>query len=316
MRHVWKVIVVIIIISSFFIYFGNKSRFDSRVIKYNGNKLLISVDGIASDKIPTEGNYYLTSYKCGSVVTKVYWDSNNHVLSISNGNKEGGVACNLTFESRPYLSSMKPGSYVKYVGTNGCVGRSCEGFNTNYVDDNDMGYCFSKDNKFLVNGWRLFYSDLGTAYLVSAGSLECINRDSNVNNSILYVNLLNSRALGYCNREYAYNGECNNYSARSINEEDFDKYLDMNIFDCTGNSSNRFCGYNDDLIDNGGYYWYSSIYDSASDKLFNWNPVNRVVNKASYVNDYGLRVVVRLKESVYVVSGDGTYNNPYVISYK
>ena len=311
-----KIICSVLVIVIFVIFLVNNYNDDyvNRVVNYNGNDLMVSIDGVNSNNLPSDGRYYLTSYKCGSKSTVVSWNAENHNLSISNGSSEGGVACNLSFESKPKLSSMSSGSYVKYNGNNGCNGNSCDGVNVNYVNDNDMGYCGNKNNKFINSGWRLFYVNDDTVYLVSAGALECVNRSSSSSNVLLYINELNSRALGYCNKKFAYNGECNNYSARSITEDDFDNYLDMKIGDCLNNSSNVFCGYNNDLIDIGSYYWFGSVYDSADNKLFVWNPYNRYVSTDSYVKSYGLRVVVRLASSVYVVSGNGTYDDPYVIS--
>ncbi len=289
----------------------SNNNYSNRVVSYNGNKFRVSIDGVASNSLPTSGNYYLTRYKCGSSVTKVSWDNSSHSLSISNGGKEGGIACNLTFESSPRLSSMKSGSYVKYVGNNGCSGNSCEGVNANYVSDSDMGYCYSEANKYLVSGFRLFYVSEDTAYLVSAGALECVKKSSDSTNALLYINELNSRALAYCNKEYVYGGTCDNSSVRSINESDITKYLDMDIFDCLNNSSNRFCGYNNDLIDNGGNYLYAADY---SFDMFMWDARERGISNSSDSNKYGLRPVIRISADKYVVGGQGTYKDPYVLS--
>lgn len=305
-------IIIVLVLSLSF----NGNNYSNKVVNYNGTNLMVSVDGVSSNKLPSEGTYYLTRYKCGNKGTKITWDNSNHELSITNGSSVGGIACNLTFESKPKLSAMTSGSYVKYVGNNGCSGNACKGYNANYVSDDDMGYCYSEDNKYIANGFRIFYVDDDSVYLVSAGGVECVKKSSSTNNSLLYIDELNKRAINYCNKEFVYNGECNNSSVHSINEYDFDKYLNMNISDCLNNYSNRFCGYNNDLIDNGGYYWYSANYDSVSNKMFSWDPVSRVINVDNYIKDYGLRVVVRLKSNVYVTSGDGSYLNPYVISTK
>ncbi|MBQ6494502.1 MAG: hypothetical protein IJI49_00710 [Bacilli bacterium] len=299
-----------------FSLFYRDNNYSDKVINYNGTNLMVSIDGVSSNKLPSEGTYYLTRYKCGNSGTKIEWDNSSYELNITNGSSVGGIACNLTFESKPRLSLMSSGSYVKYIGNNGCMGNSCYGYNANYKNDDDMGYCFSADNKYITNGYRIFYVDNDSVYLVSAGALECVKRSDSSTNSLLYLNELNARALNYCNKEFAYNGECNNNSVRSISDFDYDKYLDMNIYDCLNNSSNKFCGYNNDLIDNGGYYWFSSNYDSAGNKIFSWDPVGRVIKSDTYVKDYGLRVVIRLKDSVYVVSGDGSYDSPYVIAVK
>ena len=170
--------IVVIFIISYFVYHYDYDSLTNKYVKYDGNDLLISIDGVNSKKLPDSGNYYLTRYKCGSHSTKISWDRVNRVLNVSNGSNGSGVACNLTFESKPKLSSMASGSYVSYTGNSGCSGASCNGVNVNFVNNDDMGYCFSSDNKYVVSGWRVFYTADDTAYLVSAGSLECVKKST------------------------------------------------------------------------------------------------------------------------------------------
>ena len=77
-----------------------------------------------------------------------------------------------------YLSSAKAGSYVNYVGSNGCSGNSCLGYNANYVGNSNKGYCYKEGNKYSSNGFRIGYVKDNTVYLISAGSLECVATDS------------------------------------------------------------------------------------------------------------------------------------------
>ena len=294
--------------------FIGKFNRGNRTVIYNGSKLLVSIDGNDSDKLPSSGNYYLVSYKCGSNSTHIDWDNDNYKLSISNGSRDAGVACSLKFESKPLLSLVKVGSYVKYIGNNGCNSLACEGNNANYVDDDDMGYCGSMDNKYITNGWRVAYVLDGSAYLVSAGAVDCIIKNAGINNSVLYVNDLNVRALKYCNSNYVYEGKCISSNVRALNEDDFEVIIGKKVSNCLNSKSDKSCGYNNDLIDNGGYYWINTVYDGNSNDIFDWNPKSRSVSYDKYSNSYGLRPIIRMDTSVYVSGGIGTYSDPYIIS--
>ncbi len=305
------------------------------------------------------------------------------------------------------LSSVPAGSYVKYVGNNGCSGKACEGQNANYVSDSDMGYCYSSSYKFQVNGWRIAYIQNESAYLVSAGSPECVRTyvervssststqtlstyyyygsgynfnettgtysltgvtssalawsskyssiiantpytckstsstatcstmykvtsysSSTQGVTIPYYNYdgtgvpnhiahLNQVALKYCNPNYAYNGGCNSTSSWSINDSDY-QVLTTNIgtnktlVNCFGDS-NESCGKNYDLIDNGSFYWFATPYSASSAYAFYWYPHSWCVYNNRSNDAYGVRPVLRLRSSVLVVSGSGTYADPYVI---
>ena len=305
MKKIIGIFLVLLLIS--FISYNNRV---SKTVKYNGNNILVSVDGESSDKLPSSGNYYLTDYKCGSKNTIVSWDSKNYKLSISNGNKNGGVACSLNFKSNFLLSEVEIGSYVKYSGTNGCNNKACDGVNPNYVSDDYMGYCSTSDNRYINSGWRVAYVKDNSAYLISAGSVECVTRSASATNVILYVNDLNTRALKYCNVNYVYDGKCINSNVHAMNEDDYQLILGKTINNCINSRSNMSCGYNNDLIDNGGYYFLSSIYDGGTNSIITWNAKDRDISYAEYSNNYGLRPVIRINSSVLVKSGDGTYNNP------
>ncbi len=304
--------------------------FTLKEIKYNGNNLRISMDGATSTTLPTSGNYYLVSYDCKSSDTEVTWNSTNYTLSVSNGNKKGGVSCYLNFQSKPKLSEMSVGSYVKYTGNNGCSGKSCEGQNANYVSDDNMGYCNSSNYKFYVNGWRVAYVKDGSAYLVSAGVPECMCTNSSgiagtscgapesTSGIPKHLANLNDKALKYCNQDYAYNGVCDSTSSWNINNNDYQVLTDnietkKTLSNCYTNYSNKGCGYNNDLIDNGGYYWFATPYSASSASAFYWRPDYRRVSNSSSNYAYGVRPVLRLQSSVRVMSGSGTYEDPYTI---
>ena len=229
------------------------------------------------------------------------------------------------------LSEVSPGSYVAYTGNNGCSGNSCQGQNANYVSDTDMGYCSDSNYKFSVNGWRVGYISDGTAYLVSAGAPECVATDKNGNmdntgtntdtyldkdNLYKHLNNLDNESLLYCNTSYAYGGVCNSTSTWAMDAADFEAITGsaLSSSSCYGSSEDTSCGYGNDLIDNGGFYWYATRYSASSYRVFIWLPANRYVYNDDSRYALGLRPVLHLQSSVRVVGGSGTYEDPYTIA--
>ena len=323
----------IIIVSFFSIYFWKDSDVSSSLalkekeIKYNGNNLRVSIDGNTSETLPTNGSYYLASYSCKSSNTTLKWDRTNYKLIVDNDGKGSGVSCYLDFQSNPKLNNMPAGSYVKYVGNNGCTGKSCEGQNAYYVSDTDMGYCYDSNGLFIVNGWRVAYQKDGSAYLISAGSPECMctSKDGTAgtrcsgtettNRVPRHLANLNRHALAYCNQDYAYNGACDSNSSWNMNDSDYQEINGSrkSLSNCYYSSRKKYCGVSYSLIDNGGYYWFATPYSSSSANVFVWEPTIRRVDRNSSVGAYGLRPVLRLQSSVVVLSGEGTYTDPFVI---
>ncbi len=227
------------------------------------------------------------------------------------------------------LSTVKAGSYVDYTGNNGCSGDACKGQNANYVSDADMGYCSDSGYKFMVNGWRVAYTKNGSAYLVSAGAPECmctkgdgISSNSSCSSSYettsgapLHLANLNNNALKYCNPTYAYGGVCNSSSAWAMNANDFQNITGkaLNSSSCYYNFSDRSCGYENDLIDNGSYYWFATSYDWTSASIFRWHAYGQTVIATNSNFLYGLRPVIRLSSNVVVIGGAGTAEDPYKI---
>ena len=368
----------------------------------------ITIDGKSSDSLPTSG-YYTMSSSCnkGSSLT---WDSYSKTITYGKGSKVND-SCSLTFTSgtsTKLLNTVAVGSYVKYTGANGCDGLHCEGYNANYVSDDDMGYCNATAAGFIVNGWRVAYIKDNSAYLVSAGAPECVatyveNVSNGTNNQTLSTNYyygsgyvfdevkgeyrltgvtstslswssnynsiientpytckitsssgtcmtmykviayssstqgkvitynsydgaglvnhiahLNKAALKYCNTNYAYNGVCDVTSSWSINDSDY-QIITTNmgtkktLSNCSVVYGSRACGFNNDLIDNGGYYWFATPYSASSTYSFYWNPNYRYVHGSNSNSANGVRPVLRLRSSVSVMSGSGTYKDPYVI---
>ena len=261
----------------------------------------ITIDGKKSDILPTSGRYKM-SYKCDKG-SKISWNSLSRTIIFDAGSKIGDK-CSLSFtKDNNYIlinNVVKSGDYVKYSGNNGCSGKSCQGMNANYVNKKNMGYCGSATNKYVVSGWRVAYVRDNSTYIVSAGSLECTN------------NNLDSSSLKYCNKSYVYGNICNSKSVRSINNDDYKKITGNSLEACYDKKSNQLCGYNNDLIDNGGYYWFNNKYNDI-DSLVIWNPTTRGVFSSQLTNNYGLRPIIRLNNKVYVISGNGTYNDPYIL---
>ncbi len=319
-----KKLFIVLILILFVGIIASFMDFSKRRVVYQSRRLMVSVDGENVSKLPQEGIYYLTSYECDSRNTYVSWDKDEHQLKISNKNKKAGVKCYLTFESHPKLSDMGVGSFVKYSGNNGCDGDKCSGVNANYVDSNNKGYCFNKNLNFSYDGYRIIYSYDGSAYLVSAGSSECVctDKDGNVGESCgnslavldmeKHVDSLNNVALKYCNKEYAYQGVCSTDTVHNINQDDLNR-VSIVLNDCY-RSQNKKCGYTNDLIDIGSDYWIGNLFTDSSNTSFYWSSSNRYISSSISSFAYGIRPVIRLDKNVVVLSGNGTYSDPYVIS--
>ena len=284
----------------------------------------ITVDGENSKSIPTDG-YYTMSSTCtkGSSLT---WDGYSKTITYGKGSKIGD-SCSLVFSSATsskLLNTVEVGSYVKYTGNNGCSGKACEGQNANYVDDNDMGYCSEDSPGFIVNGWRIAYIKDGSAYLVSAGSPECMctGKDGTAGTSCSgieetngvpqHLANLNAKALTYCNSTYSYNNVCNSSSSWNMNTDDFQAITGDTLSTAYSKISGYYDGYS--LISNGGTYWFATPFNSSSStSTFLWFPNYRIVYRNISAISFGLRPVLRLRSSVVVVGGRGTYKDPYVI---
>lgn len=308
------------------------SRLNPEFVDYENPDISIdsiTIDGEVSDNLPTDGYYSMTS-SCNKG-SKLSWEPLSKMLTYVKGSIVGD-ACKLVFTSSkdyPLLNKMREGSYVKYVGNNGCDGDNCSGKNPNYVNDNMMGYCGDVNYQYMNNGFRLFYKDGDNAYLVSAGAVDCmcLNSDGSTSSDVcdnslenpdinLLVDNMNKIALRYCNKNYIDGGVCDNTTVWNMNTSDFEKVLGTTLYynneedkSCYENSGNKVCGYNNDLIDNGGFYWISN----DNNKVFNWNAnYRRVSSNVNFAN--GVRPVLKLDAKVAVVSGSGTYEDPYVIT--
>ena len=259
----------------------------------------------------------------------VYIDGNmENDSSMMNSSLSASITYGDCTNPYTYLASVESGSYVKYIGNNGCIGKSCEGQNANYVSDTDMGYCSSSSYKFNANGWRVAYVKNGSAYLTSAGSPECICTSSDgiagtscndyepTNGIPQHLANLNAKALTYCNSTYAYEGKCDSNSAWNMADADFQAITGDTLSTAHDHQSS---GYYDSysIINNGGSYWFATPKSSTSVSAFHWYPGDRSV----YISfnsrfAYGLRPVLRLQSSVIVTGAAGTYVDPYKIENK
>ena len=331
---------VVLVLILFIVVFSMNYKVELNGISSNVNSSTFAfvIDGQVSDTIP-EGNYYLTGYTCQNN-SEVSYDRETGKVSIKNitGTTD---SCSLELFSEPLLNQMKVGDYVAYVGNNGCnngvagttgtsnaeAGNSCKGENANQSADTSnytYGYCYLSSHKFYTYGWRIAYIENDTVYLVSAGAPECKTKTSSMGNTT-FISEANTAALDYCNSTYAYDGTCNSSSAWAMGNEDFKKITNA----ISGTSSNltiaygspycwygsgqEGCGYNNDLIDNGGFYWFAAYYSTSSSTGVYWNPPRRFVDNIGNAYACGLRPIIRLSSSVFVTGGSGTMNDPFKI---
>ena len=315
-------------------------------IKIDGTTYAIIIDGQESDNIPLNGNYYLDSYKCanGSIIT---WDYYEHDLYIEKI-KTNSESCLLNFKSGNLpLAKMQVGDYVAYVGNNGCLngdtgttgidvaesGNSCKGYNANQPttgtedERGHYGYCYDGGYHYITYGWRIAYIEDGKVYLISAGSPECRTRTSSTNNDFAITDL-NTAALKYCNKTYVDGGVCpttasESNAVRALGNIDFEKitYAISGTTSsltavygttfCISQFPKKRCGYGNDLLDNGGHYWFAA-HNNSTDGV-QWIPSYRNVDYTSLTLAYGLRPIIRLSSSVYVTGGSGTMEDPWQI---
>ena len=200
------------------------------------------------------------------------------------------------------LIDVKSGSYVYF--SDSMINKD----NANYVSVDDMGYCYNISNKYRFNGWRVLFVRDNIPYVISAGAHSCYDNDSDTS----LIDYINGRASNYCDAKYIYGGKCSKENVYGFSTSEYNYLVNNKIEDCDGNN-NLNCGYNNDIINNGGYYW---ILDGNNSLVqYYWNPSKgSVFNTSRFDSGYGIRVVLRLNNSIFIKSGDGSYNNPYVLA--
>ena len=266
---------------------------------------------------------YLNEMPVGSYVA--YEGKGGKVGSTSVSCKKNGAASSST----PTAATEAP---------NSCLGQNAREDldNSGYT----YGYCNNADYKYYTTGWRIAYIDDTTSKvaIISAGSPECYDRAGSSDYNATNIQAVNALALKYCNSDFV-DGNCTctgssnkctspSTDAWAINDDTFNKmteqatgvigggYLYVNIdgaINCGEIYSTKVCGYNNDLIDNGGYYWFASYSPSSNTSGVLWSPSSRII--MSYTGGaYGIRPVISLSSSVFVTGGNGTIVDPYTIS--
>jgi hypothetical protein len=267
----------------------------------------IMIDGKSSKAIPTVGDYSVSSKKCNGLIE---WDNDSKTIKVKASGSGFFRSCDLEFrtiekEDLKLASVVKMGDYVSYSKIKSVV--SCPS---------------GGERAFYGSGYRVAYVDNESVYLVSSAAVSCVasNGDGNISSSNLdsYDNakhLANLSKLvidSYCDSKYASGGKCDKSSVWAMNGDDFKKIMGKDISDnCFKKYSDKSCGYNSSLIDNGGYYWFASL--DSDNSLYYWDPVMRYVSNANSNYAYGVRVMVKLDKNVYVMGGDGSKKNAYEI---
>ncbi len=296
---------------------------------------VVKLDGNTTDSLPSTGFYTLSNYTCDNGATLTYDETTRKITT----NKVDNCTLEYTTKSNPLLKDVvKIGDYISYTGNNGCSGTSCQGYNANQDSDTTnytYGYCNSADYKFYTYGWRVAYIKDNSVYIVSAGSPECVTSTASVPTTT--IDSLKTASLKYCNTDYLQGGVCDDTTGHPLRGGDFynitkglfgdsnarglytytDSSYDsgVSVTDsnmCFKKYSIKECGYNSDLIDNGGYYWFGSAYDPSN--TLAWNPFYRGVNSSSSSNKFGIRPVLKLDSTITVNGGSGTVDKPYTIS--
>ena len=125
---------------------------------------------------------------------------------------------------------------------------------------------------------------------------------------------MNNIALKYCNSKFAYNGVCNSSSAWAMSANDHKIITGgTEITNCIQVSESTACGYNNSLLDNGGFYWFASANTGTSTGVFEFGAQYRRVGYYDSNLPLGVRPVIRLDNSVIVTGGIGIASNPYTI---
>ena len=225
----------------------------------------------------------------------------------------------LTRQSEFPLNEVEVGSFVQYTGMNGCEEGLCEGKNVNsLITEDKNSFCGDVKNSYVDSGWKVAYIRKGYAYLISAGSPECIDynlEDENANykNIDEFIKYLNETSLKYCNVDFAYRGVCDKNSAWNMNTFDFYQMMGnrLNEESCINVSKDISCGFKNSLINNGGYYWLSSLYQN---NILYYHPNQFYYTSVEERIEKGIRPVIKMDSGVFVTKGDGTREDPYVIS--
>ena len=153
------------------------------------------------------------------------------------------------------------------------------------------------------------------------------------------IDLFNQLALKYCNRDFIYQGICSNNNIWAMNANDFYEIVGKKLYHNSSLDSSCYLDSSDEcqddlkIINNGVSYYLATAlqsnvdddgpYDSSvqSNDVFQWQYKEEYFFKdhysfsgtqAIYLGKL-IRPIIKLNPEIYVVSGDGTKENPYEI---
>ena len=153
------------------------------------------------------------------------------------------------------------------------------------------------------------------------------------------INLFNQLSKKYCNKKYAYNGECTNNTIWAMNTNDVFEITGKKLYiksesdySCIGDKT---CIDNLEIINTSTDYWLATALESniedktnssyENNTLHSWNANSQYFTapRISLVgNCFGgrsscqefLRPIIKLNPQIYVLSGSGTETDPYKIT--
>lgn len=310
--------------------------------KYWGTSYVLTDGGFQlSGTISTSTTYKTNQYTCKStsssaICSTIYYSGTDGYTRNSNSGTSttgcSSTGCCYSFVS---YTSYKFSDFATYYSLtdNNIFGSNYE-FDIStgkYTLTNTSNLSWENDYTTIVNDKKYTcFDDSGfgcsTMYEITGDSTSTkavyytytSSSSDNVDNHIVH---LDDVAKTYCNVNYAYGGVCNANSVWAMDASDFEQITGSPLYynsssekSCYQASSSSECGYGNNLIDNGGFYWYATRYGSSSANTFFWTTNYRYVSSSSSNNANGVRPVLRLESSVQVVGGSGTYADPYQIS--
>ena len=298
----------------------------------------------ATDNYDNYGYCYSSNYKYYVYGWRVIHKTDNSVYIVSAGSPECVSPTYIengpsTSTSSLYLGSSSSYYYGTHYTFNPSTGKyslntSAEGYTS--VADIFSNLCTSSSCSIADYYTCKSTSETGTCStmykIASYNSSTYANTYTYYNiSSANNISLFNEKALKYCNTSYLSGGVCDETTAHALNGDDFYKfttgyygsnnarylygYNDGGTYGspyCYNKRSNTYCGYNNDLIDNGGHYWFGSGYSFRI--TIQWYPEARHVSAASSTNAYGVRPVLKLDSSIQATGGTGTMTDPYTMT--
>ncbi len=282
------------------------SGVNSYIVSDGGLNKSLNVKG----KIPEKGSLAVDS-SCN--VTGYMYSGNYCAYTVSDKVKVEKATYEqcLTKADFPKLVSdvVKVGDYVAYDAGNwnntiatGSIEANGFGGYTAGNSKNAGLDCASGGNIVATNiGWRVVNIDKSSSIvgLVSAGTPECYNKTT-WGNIPASIEVLTNRSYSmYLNRELA-------SSATILKKEVADIIQGSTI-----NVGDGFYDTYNDVLKAGGLYYFPNVSNSNANHLIYVQPGGYVSSQGSGLA--GIRPVVNLKSSVYVISGTGTKIDPYII---